>query len=146
MPSNRELATEARELGRELGEDVDTGGLNNKKLVELVQELRGRRNDEAADEPEAEVETAEPEAEEPEAEDDSLLRGDEEQRSGTEESAGGPPPRAPKRAPKHALEVAANKAVKAPRGMLRQFEEVRETDFDAKTLDRLLKIGCVVRK
>lgn len=42
MASNKELAARALELGRELGEEVETAGLNNAKLAELVATLEER--------------------------------------------------------------------------------------------------------
>jgi hypothetical protein len=75
MASNKDLAARARELGRELGEEVETAGLNNAKLVELVATLEERlaakpgapgaevtAGDDTEDEDAAEIEIEEPEA------------------------------------------------------------------------------------
>lgn len=43
MATNRELTTEAEALGEELGVSVETRGLNNAKLHELVERLRGMK-------------------------------------------------------------------------------------------------------
>lgn len=40
IPTNRELADEAKALGEKLGVEVSTTGLGKAKLVELVEELR----------------------------------------------------------------------------------------------------------
>lgn len=49
MASNKDLAARALELGRELGEEVETAGLNNAKLAELVGELEARASAMASD-------------------------------------------------------------------------------------------------
>ena len=42
MPSNRELSGQARSLAQQLGTEVETVGLNNAQLVDLVAELQLR--------------------------------------------------------------------------------------------------------
>lgn len=45
MPSNKDLTTEAEKLAKELGIEVQTEGLNNEKLGDLVSDLKAKKKD-----------------------------------------------------------------------------------------------------
>ncbi len=61
-------------------------------------------------------------------------------------SIGGPPPKVTNfEAPTVALYVGPNRSVTSPRGQLNSGDEVRVTDFDAETLERLLDKHVVLR-
>lgn len=66
MPSNKDLTQQAEELAEKLGKEVETEGLKNAELVELVAKLR--KEVEAEEAPAAEVEAEEAPAAEVEAE------------------------------------------------------------------------------
>jgi hypothetical protein len=53
MPSNRELAAKAVELGEALGRDVRTTGLNHSALEALVEELQSEVDARAAESPQS---------------------------------------------------------------------------------------------
>lgn len=76
--------------------------------------------------------------------DPDLLRDDDGTKSGEDVSVGGPPKPVTDFRPKHPLTMGPNKSVMSRRGRLNQGDEVRETDFDKATLNRLIEIGCVL--
>lgn len=45
MASNKDLITEAEALAEELGLEITTAGLNNKKLAALVSDLKAKKKD-----------------------------------------------------------------------------------------------------
>lgn len=45
MPSNKELAAEAKALAAELETEVTTDGLNNQQLADLVSDLKAKKKD-----------------------------------------------------------------------------------------------------
>lgn len=129
MPSNRELAARALELGRELGEKVDTVGLNNAKLTELVESLEAKASG--------------PETTEPEPESAPTVQ----------EAAPAPPepsPSPPDESPAAAsYAVAKGRGVSTiSRGVLGEGELVRENDFPggSKRIGELAAAGYLVVK
>lgn len=96
-------------------------------------------SEEAAESPEPEEAAEE---EEPNRAD--LLRDPKGPIDGAGESFGGPPPPSPRTPAKYPLTMGHNKSVVCRRGQLNDGDEVKENDFDAKTLAHLISIGCVI--
>lgn len=162
MMSNRELAAKAEELGSELGIEVSTEGLNKAKLTALVEELESKaggdsgqaktrmmRNldaiGDAVDRIHESARSAADAVEQAGApEKPDLLRSPEGPVDGANATQGGPPPKAVGFRAKHPLTVGANKSVMCRRGRLNAGDEVKESDFDAKTLQHLISIDCVI--
>lgn len=110
--------------------------------VQLEEPSETQESDKSEDEvkPEFEVKDKAPETK-PEPD---LLRDDDGKKSGEDVSVGGPPKPVTNFRPKHPLTMGPNKSVMSRRGRLNQGDEVRETDFDTETLNRLIEIGCVL--
>jgi hypothetical protein len=139
MASNKELAEQAQLLGFELGEEVETEGLRNQELAELVARLRERvqsKNGTPSTEPP-------PPAPEP-TPDTPPIDG------AADGSQGGPPPPAPEPTPAQRFEyqIAPGKSLTSPRGMLGPGDEIRATDVadGVKQLDYLVERGYVTKR
>lgn len=139
MASNKELAEQAELLGFELGEEVETEGLKNPELVELVGRLRSRvdaKNGAPPTEPP-------PAAPEPPNEPPAVNGAE-------DDSVGGPPPPPPEAPPEQRFpyQVAAGKSLTSPRGVLGPGDEIRLTDVTGgvEQLDYLVTRGHVTKR
>lgn len=127
-------------------------GSRRRRGVGRSAEPKEEAEDTAAESVEAsepsEEKSEQPEPEKPVEKEESnradLLREPKGPIDGAGESFGGPPPPAVARPPKHPLTMGPNKSVASRRGQLNDGDEVRESDFDEKTLARLIEIGCVI--
>jgi len=164
MPSNRELKREAEALGEELGVSVDTAGLNNAKLVDLVSELKAKRGDAPVESHEPEqprvssltraasrpaepepFEEPEPSAPEPQTEPDPPAP---EPVNGAPEMGGPPDPKPAAPALKYPYTVAQGKACTSLRGILGPGQQANPEYFSGgqRTLDQLVDKGIVIKR
>lgn len=159
MPSNKELIASAVALGAELSVAVDTDGLNNAQLTELVAELSGRK-------------TARDAAPPPPAPDGSAAPAPAAQAGGGDAPAGEqtplppppvdgaavktengqpPPPPAPELEQLYEYQVAKGKSLVTLRGVLGPGHEIRPSDISTKAdalehLERLVVGGHVTKR
>jgi len=145
MASNRELSEQAEALGKELGISVDTKGLNNQALTELVAHLEKRADAAAQKPPEApKAPPAAPATETSPKPARPPIDG------ASDGSKGGPPPKAPPKATKSKAPyvVAKGKALTCRRGVLGPGDEIKVSDVsDGQAgLERLVKSGHVVKQ
>ena len=131
--TNKQLAERARDLGRQMEQDVETSGLNKEQLTALVSGLEAELGIEGKGEESSEE--APP---------------SEEQTSDDEPPTSSPEPskskrRTPRRK-KASHYVAKGRAVQSPRGQLREQEDVLDTDFEPEVLELLVKKGCVKKR
>lgn len=158
MPSNRELAAEAEELGRRLGREVVCDGLTNAQRVELVEGLRREvesigaqaENPPAPEVPSFSVRRAPENRDRPPVK--SIVDG------AVPDHLGGPPrkrPAPPAPPGTFPYAVAPGRVIECPRGRLVQGDEVRALDLvkNAKDvevgkrhLEELVASGAVVKK
>ena len=154
MASNKELANQARTLSEQLGVQVETSGLNNAKLTDLVNDLLAQvenktsqkdtpmaeqNSNSAAPAPIPPVSTMPKIMPEfipspPKPTDDDLMRADSEQIHSFARNN------------KYRFTVAAGKSVVGGRGCRRPGDEITLADVrgNEEALEHLIAIGCVV--
>jgi hypothetical protein len=142
--TNKELTEQAASLAVELGIEVETKGLNNAALADLVADLQkrlGRSPVAAASEASVADRQAPPTPEKPAR---PPVDG---ARSASE--AGGPPepPKAPAPKVRHPYQVAPGKALTTMRGVLGPGDEMRPTDCSGgvEQLDHLVAKGYLLK-
>lgn len=149
MASNRELSERAETLGKELSVPVETKGLNNQALTDLVADLERRAEQAqpapkaAAPEPAAAPKAPEPPAPAPSKPARPPING------AGGDNQGGPPKREPPKAPRARAPfvVAPKKSLACRRGILGPGEEIKSSDVEdgQAGLERLVRGGYVVR-
>lgn len=137
MPSNKELTEEALALGKTLGVRVETQGLNNNGLTDLVARLKADR-----DKPTAPTEPPPAPNTQPKPDAPTPVNG------ATDDTAGGPPAPKPKKSKrKYEYQIAEGRSLTCNAGILGPGSEVLAKFFGEtaqEDLLRLVKIGCVV--
>jgi hypothetical protein len=160
MASNRELSEQADALGKELGLSVDTKGLNNQALTELVANLEKRRSAAAKSSPAPGIVAGElqpgeelkpspaPAAAAPPPPPEKSPRPPID--GASDGSKGGPPPKVQPKGvkPKAPYVVAKGRSLTCRRGVLGPGEEIKASDVanGQAQIDHLVKSGYVVKR
>lgn len=128
MPSNKQYIEDAIKLAEELGLKVETEGLNNQSLADLVSDLKAKKKD-------AERETPADKAEDDAAAAAALAELESGETKEKEE------------AKKFPFYVKEGKAVTSKRGILSDGDEIKADDLPGgkEALDAFVKSGHVVK-
>jgi hypothetical protein len=144
MASNRELSESAEALGKELGIDVDTKGLNHQSLMDLVAGLERRKA--AGKAPPLTAPSAKP----PEAPAAPEKPARPPIDGASDGSAGGPPPKPTPKPVKTGApySVAPGRSLVCRRGVLASGEEIFPSDVGGgkEQLEQLVQSGHVVKR
>jgi hypothetical protein len=157
MATNRELAEEAKSLAKTLSMEVDTTGLGNAKLTELVESLRAKTGEATKAESGGTQEGATsagdgstaPAATAPAASKPATPEATRPPIDGASDGSQGGPPPAAKARPKARwpFTIAPGKSVTSKRGIRGPGDEVRATDFRGgeERLAQLVAAGVVIK-
>jgi hypothetical protein len=142
MASNKELTEQAEALGKSLGVEVQTDGINNKRLEDLVAELTAKKESAASAAAAATVHKPLPRH--------APVTGVRPFDGASENQLGGPPKPQPEPPRQFECQVAKGRVITCLRGQLKAGDEVRpeflssDEGVGKATMRDLIAKGCLV--